>query len=109
MAAGHLLGAVVHDLAVLLGQLPIPDTINEIGLMKDFLLTLTLQGRIVTIDALLTQQDSAQLMVEQGGDYVLPVKANQPGFRAGLETWFQWAGPEAEAAPSAKAWTPHPL
>jgi hypothetical protein len=55
----HLLSAVVHDLAVVLAQLPILDKTNEIGMMKEFLLTLTLQGRVVTTDALLTQVEIA--------------------------------------------------
>jgi len=90
----HLLSAVVHELAVVLAQLPISDKTNEIGMMQDFLLTLTLQGRIVTTDALLTQAAIAQTIVQQGGDYILPVKDNQPSLRARLETWFRWATPE---------------
>jgi predicted transposase YbfD/YdcC len=90
----HLLGAALHDLGVILGQLPIWDKTNEIGMMQAFLLTLTLQGRIVTTDALLTQEAIAQTIVQQGGDYVLPVKDNHPTLRANLETWFEFASPE---------------
>jgi predicted transposase YbfD/YdcC len=93
----HLLGAALHELGVMLGQLPIRDKTNEIGMMQDFLLTLTLQGRIVTTDALLTQASIAQTIVEQGGDYLLPVKDNQPTLRARLETWFTFAPSEQTA------------
>lgn len=93
----HVLGAVLHDLAVVLAQMPVADKTNEIGMMQDFLLTLTLQGRVVTTDALLTQEAIAQTIVEQGGDYVLPVKDNHPTLRAHLETWFDYAAPEQSA------------
>jgi predicted transposase YbfD/YdcC len=90
----HLLSAVLHEVAVALAQLPVKDKTNEIGMMQDFLLTLTLQGRIVTTDALLTQAAIAQTIVEQGRDYILPVKENHPTLRANLETWFSLAPPE---------------
>jgi len=38
-----------------------------------------------------------QTIVEQGGDYLLPVKDNQPTLRANLETWFHFASPEQSA------------
>jgi predicted transposase YbfD/YdcC len=33
---------------------------------------------VVTVDAMHTQTDTAQLIVEAGGDYVFTVKGNQP-------------------------------
>ncbi len=40
--------------------------------------TPALDGQIVTADALHTQRETARLIVERGGDYLLQVKANQP-------------------------------
>jgi hypothetical protein len=37
-----------------------------------------LQGAIVTADALHCEKQTASLIVEQGGDYLLQLKANQP-------------------------------
>ena len=37
-----------------------------------------LEGRVVTGDALHLQDDTARAIVEQGGDYLLQIKANQP-------------------------------
>ena len=37
-----------------------------------------LEGRVVTMDALLTQRSIAQQIVDAGGDYVMMVKENQP-------------------------------
>ena len=38
-----------------------------------------LDGQVVTADALHAQRKTARAVVEQGGDYLLQVKANQPG------------------------------
>lgn len=40
-----------------------------------------LEGRIITADSVLTQREIAQSIRERGGDYVLPVKDNQPSLR----------------------------
>ena len=47
-----------------------------------------LAGRLVTTDALLTQREVAQQVVAGGGDYLLPVKANQPTLHADLQAAF---------------------
>ena len=49
---------------------------------------LVLEGRIVTMDALLTQRHVAQTIVDKGGDYVMIVKENQPQLRADIELVF---------------------
>ena len=43
---------------------------------------------MVTMDALLTQRHIAQTIVEQGGDYVMIVKENQPRLRADIALVF---------------------
>ena len=50
---------------------------------------LDLQGKIVTGDALLTQRKLAIQIVKAGGEYVFPVKDNQPDLRADLRTLFE--------------------
>jgi len=41
-----------------------------------------LDGKIVTADALHCQKPTARLIVEKGGDYLVQIKANQPGLLA---------------------------
>jgi predicted transposase YbfD/YdcC len=41
-----------------------------------------LEGKIITADALHCQKQTARLIVERGGDYVLQIKGNQPGLQA---------------------------
>ena len=87
-AAAHLLAAFSHRLGLVLGQVGVPDKTNEIGAAGEFLLGLALEGRIVTADALLTQRESAQTILDSGGDYLLVVKENQPTLHADIVATF---------------------
>ena len=84
----HLLSAVSHGLGLVLGQIAVDDKTNEIGVVEDLLMQLVLEGRIVTTDALLTQKFVAQTVVDNQGDYVLPVKENQEHTYQALVDWF---------------------
>ncbi|MGL5865869.1 MAG: hypothetical protein ACRCYX_08355 [Dermatophilaceae bacterium] len=46
---------------------------------------LDLARAVVTIDAVHTQDDTAQLITVAGGDYVFTVKGNRPSLRAALK------------------------
>ena len=92
-ADAHLLSAFSHRVGVVLGQTGVPDKTNEIGAATEFLLTLALEGRIVTADALLTQREIAQTILASRGDYLLVVKENQPTLHADSTATF---APEAD-------------
>ena len=64
------------------------DKTNEITQVETVLHHLVVQGRVCTMDALLTQRHVAQTIVEKGGDYVMIVKENQPQLRADIELVF---------------------
>ena len=87
-ADAHLLAAFSHRRGVVLGQVGVADKTNELGAAQAFLLTVALEGRIVTADALLTQRELARTILASGGDYLLAVKANQPQLRADLAAAF---------------------
>jgi predicted transposase YbfD/YdcC len=84
----HLLSALAHQVGVTLTQHAVDDKTNEITAVKTVLEQLVLEGRIVTMDALLTQRHVAQTIVDKGGDYVMIVKENQPQLRADIELVF---------------------
>ena len=75
-------------MGVTLAQHAVDDKTNEITAVETLLQHLVLEGRIVTMDALLTQRHIAQTIVEKGGDYVMIVKANQPHLRADIALVF---------------------
>lgn len=48
------------------------------------------EGDIVTMDAMGTQRDIAELIVEKGADYLFIVKENQPLLRKDIEETVGW-------------------
>jgi predicted transposase YbfD/YdcC len=85
---GHLLSALAHHVGVTLAQQAVADKTNEITVVETVLGQLVLAGRVVTMDALLTQTAVAQTIVDAGGDDVMIVKANQPQLRSDIELIF---------------------
>jgi len=63
----HLLAALAHHVGVTLAQQAVDDKSNEITAVETILQQLVLEGRIVTMDALLTQRPVAQTIVDKGG------------------------------------------
>ena len=77
-SAGRFLGSVVTD-----------SKSNEIPAGRQLLLQQDLLGKIVLVDALHTQRETArQILYEQGGDYLLTVKGNQPTLQKTLASLF---------------------
>ena len=78
----QLISAILHQEAVVIGQMAIAEKTNEIPKLKELLKPLPLKGAIVTADALHTQKESARFLVEdKGADYLFIAKDNQPTLR----------------------------
>lgn len=88
----HLLSAVSHHLGLTLGQVAVDDKTNEITAVHALLRGLLLEGRVFTMDALLTQEKVAQAIVDGKGDYIMIVKENQPTLYADIVTAFDDPG-----------------
>lgn len=84
----HLVSAYAHGAAVVVAQLRTEGKGQEIAAAKQVLAELPLAGRVVTADALLTQREACEQVVAQGGDYLFPVKDNQPALEADLAGAF---------------------
>jgi predicted transposase YbfD/YdcC len=69
----------------------VDDKTKELPVALDLLRHLVLEGRIVTMDALLPQRRIAPQMVEAGGDYVMVVKQHQPQLWEDMATVFALA------------------
>jgi len=61
---------------------------NEIVAAPQILARVALAGKVVTGDALHTQRGLSGYIVDQGGDYLWPVKANQPQLLQAIEQLF---------------------
>src|SRR6266853_2118053 len=84
----HLLSVWAHRVGLTLTQQAVAAKTNEITEVETVLGELVLAGRIVTMDALLTQRQVAQTIVEAGGDYVMIVKDNQPQLKTDIDLGF---------------------
>ena len=84
----HLLSALSHHVGLTLAQQAVDAKTNEITQVETVLRQLVLKDRVITMDALLTQRHVAQTIVDEGGDYVMIVKENQPQLRADIELVF---------------------
>jgi predicted transposase YbfD/YdcC len=82
-----VLTAVTVPSQHLLGSALVDEKTNEIPVAQNELIpALDLEGRLVSLDALHTQDETARTVVlEGGGDYLFTVKNNQPALRAALE------------------------
>ena len=76
--AVHLISAWATQSGLLLGQVRQAAKENEIVAVPDLLKQLHLEGCLITADAMNCQVATAQTVVEQKGDYLLALKANQP-------------------------------
>ena len=88
VAAVHLLALYAVASGVTLAQAPVGDKTNEHKAALEFLRQVPLAGKVVTADAMFTHRDFCTVVLEEGGDYVLPVKDNQPTLRRDLEALF---------------------
>ena len=84
----HLLSVLAHRAGLTLTQQAVAAKTNEIKEVATVFGQVVLTGRIVTMDALLTQRQVAQTIVEAGGDYVMIVKDNQPQLKADIALVF---------------------
>lgn len=76
--ATHLVSAFVSANATVFAQVALGENENEITGIPRLLELLDVRGGTVTIDAIGCQTAIAEGIVDQGGDYVLSVKDNQP-------------------------------
>jgi hypothetical protein len=96
----HLLSVVSHRLGLTVAQVGVDDKTNEIPVAAQVLAGVMLEGRVFTMDALLTQRALAAQIVEGGGDYVMVVKGNQPTLEADIATVFSSPPPAGSSAPT---------
>lgn len=89
----HLVSAWAARQRLVLGQQAIDDKSNEIKAIPLLLDRLMLRGALVTIDAMGTQVEIAQKIIDREGDYCLALKANRPVLHADVERFF--ADPDA--------------
>jgi predicted transposase YbfD/YdcC len=84
----HLLAAYVPEQGVVLMQIEVASKANEIAAAPRLLASINLTHCVVTGDAMFTQHDLCVQIVAAGGDFVLPVKANQKTLQHAIADLF---------------------
>ena len=99
----HLVAAYAPDVEAVLGQVRVDCKTNEHKAALELLGILELKGKVVIGDAAFCQRDLAAQVIEQGGDYVLFAKDNQPSLVIDIQAGFAY---ETAAAGQHAAFSP---
>ena len=84
----HMLSVYDGQKQCVLAQAAVDCKENEISVAPEVLKTLNLRQKVVIGDALHTQRKISQQIVEAGGDYLWPVKENQPQTYTAIQLLF---------------------
>lgn len=87
----HMVSAWATENRLVLGQVKVDDKSNEITAIPELLKVLSLNGCIVTIDAIGCQREIVKQIRDGGGDYVITLKKNQKGLYKRVEALFKEA------------------
>jgi hypothetical protein len=95
----HLLAAYAHEAGIVLRQLPVDAKTNEHKAALELLDLIPVKDKLITGDAMFCQRDLSRKIRAKQGDYLWPVKDNQPDLKAAIEDAFD----DADTSPSAPA------
>lgn len=85
----HIITALLVDKSLSLGQKVIESKSNEIPAVRELLDEINIKKAIITMDAMHCQKETAEKIVNNGGDYVLQLKANQGKFYEDVYEMFE--------------------
>jgi len=83
----HMVSAFAARQRLVLGQVKVADKSNEIFAIPKLLDMMTIEGAIVTIDAMGCQRDIAKKIIDKKADFVLALKGNQGSLREDVEVF----------------------
>lgn len=84
----HVVTAFGTGARIAIAQHGVPEGSNEILAARAMLETLSLDGVLVTGDAMHAQAGTAAVVLAQGGDYLFAMKANRPAMLGDVEAFF---------------------
>lgn len=96
----HIVSAWACQNSMLLGQVQTDKKSNEITAIPELLKLLSIQGCIVTIDAMGCQKAITQSIIDAQADYVLCLKSNHPHLHRQTASWFKESHANTDAAPA---------
>ena len=84
----YIVSAFLSDIGISVGQVKVDDKSNEITAIPELLDLIDIKDKIITIDAIGTQEDIVNKIVNLKGNYILKVKNNQKDLRDDIKTYF---------------------
>ena len=84
----YIVSAFIGEIGLSVGEVKVDDKSNEITAIPELLDLLDIEGATITIDAIGTQEDIVNKIVNKGGHYVLPVKDNQRILKKEIKSQF---------------------
>ena len=87
----YIVSAFLSDIGLSIGQVKVDDKSNEITAIPELIKILDIKDKIITIDAIGTQEDICNLITskEKKGQYILKVKDNQQELKDDIKTYFE--------------------
>jgi len=84
----YIVSGFLSDIGISIGQVKVDDKSNEITAIPELLDLIDIEGSTITIDAIGTQEEIANKIVEKNGHYVLKVKNNQKELNRDVKRQF---------------------
>ena len=84
----YIVSAFIGEIGLSIVEVKVDDKSNEITAIPDLLDLLDIEGATITIDAIGTQENIVNKIVDKGGHYVLPVKDNQRTLKKEIKSQF---------------------
>jgi predicted transposase YbfD/YdcC len=85
----HMVSAFAARQRIVLGQVKVSEKSNEIVAIPALLDMMSIEGAVVTIDAMGCQRDIATKIIEKKADYILALKGNQGTLREDVEVFVE--------------------
>lgn len=86
----YIVSAFLSDIGLSVGQVKVDDKSNEITAIPELIKLLDIENKVITIDAIGTQEDICNLITskEKKGQFILKVKDNQKDLKDDIKTYF---------------------
>lgn len=84
----YIVSAFLGDVGLSIGQVKVDDKSNEITAIPDLLELIDIEGSTITIDAIGTQEEIVNKIVDKKAHYVLKAKENQKSLYKDIKKYF---------------------